>query len=225
MNKITVTNLVDFGRKTPKGRQTLINNLKVPKISNPDDGGGDYWISALSCLARAFTDNSKNLIGDKIEELIDKIEDAKAKISKDMFQRNINILQEFEDFDFNTLKPQGKLSALKKPKDKSIVVIKRLPLFVKPHHVYSFEENGIKKIGAIWFVAKLNGFRTDELSMVTDLLYRYLDINYSDEFEVSVEYCIAVDVNTPSYIPYSRIENGDIKSALIPTVDEMKKLM
>ncbi|MGJ1406875.1 hypothetical protein [Sphingobacterium siyangense] len=225
MNKITVTNLVDFGRKTPKGRQTLINSLKAPKINNPDDGGGDYWISALSCLARVFFNNSYNLIGDKIDELIDKIEDAQAKISKDMFQRNIKILQEFEDFDFNTLKPQGKLTAFKKPKDKSIVAIKRLPLFVKPHHVYSFEENEIKKIGAIWFVAKLNGFRPEELAMVTDLLYRYLDINYSDEFEVSMEYCIAVDVNTPSHISYARIENRDIKSALLPTVDEMKKLM
>ncbi|MEN5058452.1 hypothetical protein [Sphingobacterium kitahiroshimense] len=110
MNKITVTNLVDFGRKGDKGRQTLINNLKVPKVSNPEDGGGDYWIAALSCLARAFKDNAQNIIGEKIDELIEKIEVHEAKITKDMHQRNINILQDFEEFDFNILKPETQLT-------------------------------------------------------------------------------------------------------------------
>lgn len=128
-------------------------------------------------------------------------------------------------FDFNTLIPQSELTYLKKTKDKSIVTIKRLPIFANPHHVYTFEENGIKKVGAIWFVAKINGFRPEELAMVTDLLYRYLDINYSDEFEVSAEYCIAVDVNSSNSISYSPIENREIKSALMTTVNEMKKLM
>ena len=225
MNKITVTNLVDFSRKTPRGRQTLINNLKVPKVNTPDDGGGDYWISALSCLAKAFSDNVDNLIGNKIEDLIDKIEVHEAKITKDMHQRNINILQDFEGFGFNTLKPQAELTYLKKPKEKSIVIIRRLPLFVKPHHVYAFEENGIKKIGAIWFIAKLHGFKHEELAMVTDLLYRYLDSNYSDNYEISTNYCIALDVNSSHSISYSQIEKGEFSSALMPTIIEMKKLM
>src|SRR5690606_39323086 len=125
MNKITITNLVDFSRKTPVGRQTLVNNLKTPKVKATDEeSGGDYWISALSCISRAFVDNRSNPIGDKIDELIDKIEVHEAKITKDMYQRNINILQNFEEFDFETLKPQTELTYHKKPKDKSIVAIK-----------------------------------------------------------------------------------------------------
>lgn len=128
-------------------------------------------------------------------------------------------------FDFNTLIPQSELTYLKKTKDKSIVTIKRLPVFANPHHVYTFEENDIQKVGAIWFVAKLNGFRPEELAMITDLLYRYLNINYSNKYEISMDYCIAVDVNSSNSTSYSPIENREIKSALIPTVDEMKKLM
>lgn len=54
MNKITVKNLIVFGKKNPSSTQTLINNLKKPKVTNPDNGGSDYWISALSCLVKSF---------------------------------------------------------------------------------------------------------------------------------------------------------------------------
>lgn len=225
MDKITVTNLIDFGKKGDKGKQSLVNKLKLPKVSNPNDGGGDYWISALSCLAKVFKDNTQNIIGDKIDELIEKIETHERKITKDMYQRNINILQEFEEFDFYILKPQTDLIYLKKTKEKSIVSIKQLPLFVNPHHVYTFKEDNVKKIGAIWFVAKLGGFKNEELAIVTDLLYRYLVTNYSDKFEISMSYTIAIDVNTAHIISYSHIENGEIKSTLIPVINEIKKLM
>lgn len=225
MNTITVTNLIDFEKKGDKGKQTFVDKLKVPKVSNPNDGGGDYWISALSCIAKAFKNNSQNVIGDKIDELIAKIETSEAKITKDMYQRNINILQDFEEYDFNTLKPPTELTYLKKPKEKSIVSIKQLPLFVKPHHVFTFEEDNVKKIGAIWFVAKLGGFIDEELAMVTDLLYRYLATNYSDKFEVSMSYTIAVDVNSQHTNSYSFIDNGEIKSILMPLINEIKKLM
>ncbi|MEN5058451.1 hypothetical protein [Sphingobacterium kitahiroshimense] len=105
------------------------------------------------------------------------------------------------------------------------MLTKRLPLFAKPHHVFTFEENNVKKIGAVWFVAKLRGFKNEELAMVTDLLYRYLETKYSDKYELAMDYCIAIDVNTSNRIAYSRIDNGEVNSALIATVDEMKKLM
>jgi len=226
MNKITITHLVDFSRKTPRGRQTLVNNLKTPKVKTAtEDGGGDYWISALSCISRVFTDNTGNSIGDKIDELIDKIEVHEAKITKDMHQRNINILQGFEDFDFDTLRPPTELTYLKKPKEKSIVAIKRLPLYAKPNHVFTFNDNGKRKIGAIWFVAKLNGFAHEELTMVTELLYRYLDMNYSDKYEIANEYCITMDVNSVNSISYAQLGNKKVKSSLLQTVDEIKKLI
>jgi len=226
MNKITITNLIDFTRKTPRGRQTLVDNLKTPKLkSHVEESGGNYWVSALSCISNAYKNNIENLIGDKIDELINKLEDHHAKITKDMYQRNINILQDFEDFDFNRLKPHSKLLYQKKPKDKSIVAIKGLPLFAKPHHVFTFKENDITKIGAVWFVAKLRGLKYDELAMVTELLYRYLDINYSNEYEIANDYCIAVDVNTVNSMNYAQLNNKKIKSLLVRTVGEIKKLI
>lgn len=226
MNKITVTHLVDFNRKTPRGRQTLVNILKTPKIKTSDEEtGGDYWISALACISKAFIDNTANLMGRKIEEVIVKLEDHPSKKVKDMYQRNINILQNFEEFNFETLMPQTELTYLKKPKDKSIVAIKRLPLHAKPNHVFTFAENGDRKIGAVWFVAKLNGFKHEELAMVTDLLYRYLDINYSDDYKIAEDFCIAVDVNTVNSISYTQLGNKKVKSPLLQTVDEIKKLL
>lgn len=142
-----------------------------------------------------------------------------------MYQRNINILQDFEGFDFNQLKPRSKLIYQKKPKDKSIVAINGLSLFAKPHHVFIFIENDITKIGAIWFVAKLRGLKYDELAMITELLYRYLDGNYSNEYEIANDYCIAVDVNTVNSMNYAQLNHKKIKSPLVQTVGQIKKLL
>lgn len=64
-----------------------------------------------------------------------------------------------------------------------------------------------------------------EIAYVTDLLYRCPKTNYSDKYELTMDHCIAIDVNTSNRIAYSRIDNGEVNSALIATVDEMKKLM
>lgn len=225
MDKITISNLVDFNRKTPKGRRTLVENLKKTKIkSEKSESGGDYWTSAVSCISKAFAAGNNIEIGEKIDELAEKIENSEAKITKAMFQRNIHILQKFEEFDFGQLKPI-KFQFQKRSKKQSIVVLKKLPLYAKPNHVFLFEDNGVKKIGAIWFVAKLDGFTKDELSMITDLLYRYLEINYSAQYVIATNYCIVVDVNSINISSYAQLENKKAKSSLLQIVDEIKKLI
>ncbi|MGJ1414608.1 hypothetical protein [Sphingobacterium multivorum] len=223
MDKITISHLVEFNRKTPKGRRTLVEKLKKPKIKpKKSEGGGDYWISAVSCISRAFEAGNNIEIGEKIDELLEKIENSDAKITKNMFQRNIHILQKFEEFDFAQLKPK-KFQLQKRSKKQSIVVLKKLPLYAKPNHVFLFEDNGVKKIGAIWFVAKLDGFTQDELSMITDILYRYLELNYSDSFEVATNFCIAFDVTTINILSYAQLGNKRIKSPLIELVNEINQ--
>jgi len=226
MEKIAIGKLIDFGRKGIKGRRTLVNNLKTPQVKKDEStGGGNYWVSALSAISNAFIENKNELINEKIDILIDKIEAAEAKITKDMFQQNINILYNFEEYDFQSLKPNVELSYQKEPKNKSIIIIKGLPLFVDPNHVFTFEENGVKKIGAVWFVAKKNGFRPEELATITDILFRYLDTHYSAKFKVDTDFCLVKDVSGLTKISFTQILNAEIRSTLKQTLDEIKELL
>lgn len=59
--------------------------------------------------------------------------------------QNIHILQKFEEFDFAVLKPI-KFQFQKRPKKQAIVVLKKLPLYAKPNHVFLFEDNDVKKL-------------------------------------------------------------------------------
>lgn len=225
MEKIALGKLIDFGRKGERGRQTLVNNLKTPQVKKDDGSGGDYWISALSAVSKAFIENKNELINKKIDELIDKIEGAEIKRIKDGYQRNIDILYNFEEYDFPSLKPTADLVYLKKPKDKSVIAVSGLPLYVDPHHVFTFEIDAVKKIGAIWFVAKLNGFRPEELAMIADILFRYLNTHYSDKYEIDTNFCLVKDVSVLNKISYTQIMNAEVRSPLKQTLDEIKELL
>ncbi len=109
-----------------------------------------------------------------------------------MYRRNIDILYNYEDFDLKKWRPSKTLGYLKKTKDHSVLTIKGLPVKATPHHVFSFTRNGIQEIGAIWFIAKLNGFKKVELGMFVEILYRYLKVHYSRKHDLNTKYCIAV---------------------------------
>uniref|UniRef100_F4C8W0 Uncharacterized protein n=1 Tax=Sphingobacterium sp. (strain 21) TaxID=743722 RepID=F4C8W0_SPHS2 len=226
MEKISVSNIIEFGRKkTPASKLTLINNLRKPKKEDNSEGGGNYWIHSLSTINSTFVSEDNNAVVEKIDILIDKIEAATAKISKDMFQRNINILYNFEDFEFAKLKPTVELSYLSKPNSKSIITIKGLPLQVLPTHVFTFKENDTKKIGTVWFVAKLGGYQENELAIFTDVLFRYLKANYANEFEIDPKFCISMDVTTLKNVAYNKILNGNVASSLTLSIDSIKALL
>lgn len=228
MNKLTVTNLVDFNRMSTRSKQTLVKSLKKPpklKAPDEDDGGGNYWVSALSCLAKTFLQKDNELLLAKIEELLGKIHDSNTARKNNTYQRNISILENFEDYDFCKLKPSATITPLKKSKDISILTLKNLQLSINPHHVYTYKDNqGVQNIGAIWFAAKLDGLDNQELSLITDLLYRYLKTNFSDNYKIVPEYCIAIDVITVKKLAYSQILTGEIESPLLAILEEIKKM-
>jgi len=223
MEKITIKNLIDFRRKNERTRITFVHNLKKEKKSD-DSSGGDYWISCLSAITNAFKYENTDLLEAKIELLRDKIKYSQIKRIKDQFQRNIDILSNFQDFDFQHLKPNSDLTFLKQPKIKSIIDIKGFPVESKPSLIFSFSENNSEEVGGIWFVAKLNGFKKTELGMFVDILYRYLEKRYSKDFYVNPNYCIAVDLFNGQDVNYSEIQNGDIPILIDSTIDEIKKL-
>jgi len=226
MEKIRVKELIKFRRKSERSRITLVNNLKSNNSpENDSSSGGDYWISCLSAIANTFKYYNIELLNEKIDLLTEKIKVTDDKRIKDQFQRNIDVLYNFGDFDFQDSKPDAKLTYLKKPTIKSILDIKGLPIQAKPDHVFTFSINKSEEIGAVWFIAQLNGFERGELGMFTDILYRYLDKHYSKDFYVNSSYCIAVDVNKAQRVSYKDIEDGKIPMLLDQTIDDIKILL
>ncbi|MEN3324812.1 hypothetical protein VP395_13825 [Mariniflexile soesokkakense] len=224
MKKVTVKNLIEFRGKNERTKITFVHNLKRDKRKSEDSSGGDYWISCLSAIRNSFRLDDESLLDEKIKLLRDKIEVSEIKRIKDQFQRNLDIVNNFKDFDLKHLKPNTNLTFLKQPKVKSILDIKGLPIEAKPCHIYSFSENNSEEVGGIWFITKLNGFKKSELGMFTDILYRYLDKYYSKNFYVNPDYCVAVDLFNAQEINYSDIKSGKIPILIDNTIDELKNL-
>ncbi len=224
MKKVTVKNLIEFRGKNERTRITFVNNLKKAKKKSEDGSGGDYWISCLSAVRNSFKYDNEDLLDDKISELVEKIKVTEIKRIKDQFNRNIDILNNFKEFEIQHLKPNVDLTFLKQPKIKSLLDIKGFPIEAKPCHIYTFSENNSEEIGGIWFIAKLKGFKKSELGMFTDILYRYLDKHYSKDFYVNPDYCLAVDLFNGQEVNYSEIQNGNIPTLINSTLDELKKV-
>jgi hypothetical protein len=224
MEKVTVKDLIEFRGKNDRTKITFVNNLKTKTKKSDDDSGGDYWISCLSAIRNTFRFDNENLLDEKIDLLHDKIKVTEIKRIKDQFQRNIDILSNFKDYDFKHLKPNVDLIFLKQPKIKSLLDIKGLSIEAKPCHIYTFSENSSEEIGGIWFVAKLEGFKKSELGMFADLLYRYLDKHYSKDFYINSNYCIAVDLYNGQEVNYSDIKNGSIPILIDTTIEGINKI-
>lgn len=225
MKKLSVKDLVTFRNKSDRAKQNFANNIKVDKQKIPVEGGGDYWITCLSAISNSYKLNSLQPIVNKKDELEGKLETAENRKTKDMYRRNIKILSNYETFDFTPLRPTNELIFLKKKKDNYILVIKEIPIQVKPHYVFSFINNGVNEVGAIWFIAKLNGFKIDDLGMFADILYKYLNTHFSEQYTVSYKYCIAVDVFNSREVNYLQIENNEVSEILDSTLIAIKALL
>ncbi len=224
MKKITIKNLIDFRRKSARSKKTFVKNLKLDKKSDDSSGGGDYWISCLSSISNVFKYDEIDYLREKIDLLIEKIDVSEDTRIKTQFQRNIDILFGFEEFDFKTIRPKTELKFLKKPSDKSLIDIKGYPVQAKPHHLFSFSEKGSDEIGAVWFIAKLDGYKKSELGMFADILHRYLEKHYSKNFYVNPKYCIAIDVVNGKEVNYKDIKKGKIPILIESTIEEIKNI-
>jgi len=223
MKKVTIKNLVDFRRKTDRTKKTFVNNLKRDKKLE-DSSGGDYWISCISAISNAFKYENSVLLDEKIKSLKERIKSSEIKRIRNQFQRNIDILASFEDFDFQSIKPKTDLTFHKQPKNKSILDIEGFPIEAKPSHVFSFSENGSDEIGAVWFISKLNGYKKSELGMFADIVFRYLDEIFSEDYYVNPIFCIAVDVFNGQEVNYEAIRNGKIPTLIDKTIREIKEI-
>lgn len=228
MEKISIKDLVDFRRKSDKVKKRYAEKIKNRKpkeiIETKSEGGGDYWITSTSCIRNVIKDNNKNLYDLKIDELHSKFEFTELKRTKSMYQRNINILNSFKDFDLDDLKPIDDLKYEKVLKLTKIVAVNNFPLFVDPSLIYSFDKNGEKELGALWLIPRLDGFSKDELGMFCEMLYRFLIKNYSEKNLISEKYCIVIDTFNARSIKYTELTNGDVPFLIDKTLKEIKEL-
>ncbi len=226
MKKLTVTGLIEFKRKTSdRSKKIFVENIKLNKITPPTESGGDYWITSLSAVCNSYRQNDFTYAEEKIIELKEKLRSTKRIITKNMYQRNISILQNFKSMDLKNLRPLQNLTFLKRSTGNSVLNIKGLQIETKPSYIFTFGNKEEQKIGAIWFTAKVNGYRSEEVGMFCDMLYRFLKHNYSNKYQLIPKYCIAVDLLSGNTIDYSKIENGALSKLLSPTLEEINKFM
>lgn len=223
MKKITIKNLIDFNRLSDKSKITFVQNLKKEKKTK-EKSGGDYWITSLSAISNTFKTEDSTLLDEKIVELKEKIKISKDKKVKDQFQRNINILESFKDFDLKDVKPQSDLSYIKKLESEMIFNINGLPIESRPRFIFSYSGANDKEIGGVWFVAKLNSYTKNELGMFSEMIFRFLDKVHSKNFYVNPQFCIAIDVTNGKQVKYQEIIEGKIPSIIESTIDKLSKI-
>lgn len=224
INKLPLKKLIEFSRFSEYRQSNFANKLLVPKDKNTDDeGGGDYWVRSKSGLSTSFKYNDNTIVKERLESLINDHESEANKKTKIMYQRNIDILHNYEDFDFSIWRPSLDLNFL--PKPRASLTIKNIPIQIIPTHVFSYKEKDEKKVGAILFVTWLEGFRVTDLATFSDALFRYITFHYSTNYEVEPRFCLTVDAANKQTVGYHQILSGEIPSLLESSIATLKKYL
>jgi len=229
MQKITIKELVDFRRKSDRSKKNFAFKLKNRNVKeksevDSEESGGDYWVTSTSCVYNVFKHGNAELYDVKVDELRSKFENTEDKRIKSMYQRNIDILTSFKEFDFNELKPSNGLKYEKVPKIYKILTIDSFPLFVNPSLLFTYDKNGKQELGALWLIPKLNGFEKSELGMFCEILYRLLVKSYSDNYQISEDNCIAIDTFNAQKVIYTDLLKGNVPFLIDKTLNEIKEL-
>ncbi|QHL87940.1 hypothetical protein GU926_11055 [Nibribacter ruber] len=229
MQKIAIKELVGFIRRSDRSRKNYAIKLKSREAKVKDEtlseeGGGDYWVTSTSCIYNVFKYDNDSLYDPKVDELRVKHENATDTRIKTMYQRNIDILSSFKEFEFAELKPSDDLKFEKVPKANKVLEVNGFPLFVNPSFLFSYERNGKQELGALWLIPMLNGFKKYELGMFCEVLYRLLIENYAHKYQISPDFCIAVDTYSAQKIVYSELLTGSVPLLIDKTLKEIREL-
>jgi len=222
MKKISINNIIKFRKRSDKTRKSFLSSLDKESTTKTNDTGGNYWVRSLSAMSKSFKFNNTEPIKEKIAEILELFTPNLTKQTKDMYQRNLNILYNYEDFEFSNWIPENS-EIISKYKKKSIIYIDTIPVQITPSQIYSFTKNNQKYIGAIWFVAKLDGYKKEELGMFAEALFIYLNNNFDTTYEISLKNCLVVDVIEQQEINYKMLVDKKIPAVLNTTLDLIKK--
>ncbi|WP_175284518.1 hypothetical protein, partial [Elizabethkingia anophelis] len=214
--------IIKFRLKSDKSQKGFLNSISKD-IEIKAEGGGNYWVRSISAMNNAIRTNSNEPIKDKITELLDLFVPSLTKQTKDMYQRNLNILHNYEDFDFSKWLPKN-YTIISKTNKKSIIYLETIPVQITPSQIYSFEKDGKEYVGAIWFVAKLDGYNITELGVFAEALFIYLSNNFDQNSTINPENCLVVDVIGEQEVNYQELVDNKITAILKPTLELIKKL-
>lgn len=224
ITKLPLKKLIEFRRLTPRRKSTFSNNLKKPK--KPSVGtGGDYWTRSLSAISTAFKNNDNSIIKERLDALLNDYASTSIKKTKVMYQRNIDILERYIGFDFSSWWSIPIDKFLSKPDSMSVIDIDGIPTQIRPHHIFTYEKNEDQCIGGIWFVTWLDGFKKGDLGIYSEALFRYLTINYPEDYIINPTSCIIVDASSMQVITYDQVLSGKIPSLIDATINDINKYL
>lgn len=225
MQNLTLKKIVDFRSRSEKGKKNLVRVWKRPPNLEPSDGGGDYWVSCVSALSRSFKENDLAHANTRIKELEKRYPEAENKRTKDMYKRNIDVLAKYQEADLKRWRPDRKLEFPKVPKRNVTLTLSGLEVRLSPSQVFTFVKDGSEQVGAIWFVAKLNGFNSVELGMFASILHMHLLRQFAKTHKINARYCLAIDTFNKTEVSYAQLQEDEIADVLEPTLEEIKALM
>jgi hypothetical protein len=226
MNKIPVKKLIEYRRLSERRKKTFVKNLNKPKEKSPNGGGGDYWVRSISAISASFKSNDNAIVTERLERLIDDYNSPSSSKTKTMRKRNIDILKQYVDFDYSKWSPSKDLKFVSTSKHNSLLNLNGLPIYVNPHHVFTWKDEPnkeIQNIGAIWFVTWLDEFKPGDLGIYSEAVYRYLKANFSHEYKIVPKYCLTIDVSLLKSISYHDVHSGEVPSLIENTLIGMKE--
>ncbi|KUJ50915.1 hypothetical protein [Chryseobacterium sp. JAH] len=226
MKDIRIKDLVTFRRLTEKRQSTFINNLQKEKIAKEKEegSGGDYWVRSISALNNAFRENDNRFISDKITDIINDYNPKLDKGTKVKYDRNLQILYNYEDFDFRSVTPAEEIEILSKARKSGVIEIAALSLKVETHHIYTFSIDEKEYLGALLFAAQKEGYQPSELGIFAEAIFNFLDANYGSKYIIHPSFVKVVGVMTHGIVDYQMVLDGDLPSIILPIIENIKNL-
>lgn len=104
MKELSIKNLIEYNSYSEKRRATMLGKLLVDSTFS-NDNARDYWHRSLSAIRKSFKLNDYQILINRINSISDDLSKTTVRTTKIMYERNIQILRNFLEFDYTKLLP------------------------------------------------------------------------------------------------------------------------
>ncbi len=222
MKALTVKNIYNYYHsKTERSKMTLLHKLNKEVLADQNDPR-NYWHRSLTAISKSFRKDDKQFIIDRIEAISSDNQLSTNRNTKLMYERNIRILRNALEYDFSVWRPEYKAQFISQDQVRSMLIINDLQIKIYGDDLFIFKKDDCDYIGAIWFVAQKDGYKNEDLALFVDALHRLLQANFSENYKVDTDYCMAVDLFKLKSLSYTQINNNEVSSKLDSIINEIK---